>query len=107
MKKNEDEAWKFLGELIEKIMQWESTNDQFIDRPTPSKGGIHSIESSIATEAKYNTLARRLEALEIKEKAQVNQVFDQVPWCKGCHMVGHMKEECPSVRVDLILNLNN
>ena len=76
MKKNEDEAWEFLGDLAEKTMQWESTNDQLIDKPTPSKGGIHSIESSIATEAKYNTLARRLEALEMKEKAQVNQVSD-------------------------------
>ena len=54
MKKNENDAWKFLGELVEKIMQWESTKDQLIDKPTPSKCGIHSIESSIATEAKYS-----------------------------------------------------
>ena len=74
MKKNEDEAWEFLGEVVEKTIQWESTNDQSIDKPISSKGGIHSIEYSITTEAKFNTLVRRLEALEMKEKVQVKQV---------------------------------
>ena len=64
MKKNEDEAREFLGDLAKKTMQWESTNDQLIDKLIPSKGGIHSIESSIATEVKYNTLAHRLETIK-------------------------------------------
>ena len=95
MKKNKNEAWEFLEELVEKTMQWESTNDQLIDKLTSSKGGIYSIESSIATDAKFNTLVRRLEALEMKEKVQVNQTSNQVPMCNGCH-IGYVMEECPS-----------
>ena len=39
-----------------------------------SRGGILSLESSIAAEAKIVTLIRRIEALEIKEPAKVNKI---------------------------------
>lgn len=96
MKKNEEEAWEFLEEFSEKTMQWESTNESIYEKPTSSRNGVHSLETSIATEAKFQTLTRRLEALEMKENAHVNQVSNTNPTCSGCHMVGHVIEECSS-----------
>ena len=58
MQKDENEGWET------------SRNSNSISL----KGGLHSIESSIANEAKLANLARRLEALETKELSPVNQV---------------------------------
>ena len=75
LQKDEYEGWNLYETLVEKIIQWEPTsessrNPNFIS----SKGGLHSIESSIANEAKLANLARRLEALETKEPSPFNQV---------------------------------
>ena len=63
-----------------------------------SKGGLHSIESSIANEAKLANLARRLEALETKEPSPLNQVSPNkfsTPGYTYCQAMNHVFEECP------------
>jgi len=74
LQKNKNQGWDLFEDLAEKTLQWEPTsekprNSQFI----ASIGGLLSSESSIATEAKVATLIRRIEVLETKEPAKVNQ----------------------------------
>ena len=62
-------------DLAEKTLQWEliskkPRNSQSIT----SKGGLLSLESFITVEAKIVTIMRRIETLEIKEPANVNQI---------------------------------
>ena len=75
LQKDEYKGWNLYENLAEKIIQWELTNEtsrnsNFIS----SKGGLHSIKSSIAAEARIANLARRLKVLETKKLVSVNQV---------------------------------
>ena len=59
---------------------------------------MHSIESSIAAEAKITQLMKRLELLEAREPNSVNQVNPLPvinPGCTYCHALTHQFEECP------------
>ena len=61
--------------------------------PTTSKTGMHSIESSIAAEAKITQLTRRLELLEVREQNSVKQINPpQMPnsGCTYCHALTHI-----------------
>ena len=58
--------------LAEKTIRWEPTSENSRNSNSiSSKGGLHSIESSIDNEAKLANLARRLEALDTKEPSPV------------------------------------
>ena len=75
LQKDENKGWDLYENLVEKTIQWDPTSE--ISRNSnsiSSNRGLHSIESSIANEAKLANLARRLEALEMKEPNSVNQV---------------------------------
>ena len=75
LKEGENEGRDLYKDLAEKTIQWEPTSKNSRNsNSTSSKGGLHSIESSIANEAKLANLARRLEALKTKELSPVNQV---------------------------------
>ena len=75
LQKDENEGWDLYENLAEKTIQWEPTSETSRNpNSISSKGGLHSIESSIANEAKLANLARRLDALETKELSPVNQV---------------------------------
>ena len=65
MNKEPIEAWQFLEDLAEKSLQWEITRES--DRHTPSRGGVYQVQSSLAEEAKFASLIRMIEALELKE----------------------------------------
>ena len=69
----------------EKTLQWEpAMKKSRISQSITSKGGLLSLESSIAAEAKIATLMRRIEALEIKEPANVNQIKPPPIHNPGC-----------------------
>ena len=91
MYKEPNEAWQFLEDLAEKSLQWKTTREP--EKSTPSRGGIHQIQTSLAAEAKIATLTRRLEALELQRPASVNQVSASM--CNGCNAPDHVLEECP------------
>jgi len=99
LQKDKDEGWDLYENLAEKTIQWEAASE--ISRnpnSISSKGCLHSIESSIANEAKLANLARRLEALETKEPSPVNQVSPNqfpTPGCSYCQAMNHVFEECP------------
>jgi len=59
------------------------------------KGGLHSIESSIAAEAKISNLMRRLKTLKTKEPVPVNQVCPKQfsnPGCTYCQAMNYVFE---------------
>jgi len=61
--------------LAEKTIQWEPTNENSKNSSSvSSNGGLYSIETSIAAEARIANLARRVEVLKTKEPSPVNQV---------------------------------
>jgi len=99
LQKDENEGWDLYEDLAEKIIQWESTSESSKNSNSiSSKGGLHSIESSIANEAKLANLTRRLEGLEIKEPSPVNQVSPNQFSTLGCtyyQAMNHVFEECP------------
>ena len=69
------------------------------------KGGIHSIETFIVTEAKIAALMRRIEALDLKGPShvnQVNQIFASS--CLNCQTLNHHWEECPFLENLLVQN---
>ena len=74
--------------LAENTIQWEPTSESSRNSNSiSSKGGLHSIESSIATEARIENLARRLKVLETKEPSPVNQVSPNQFSTPGCTTV--------------------
>jgi len=57
LKKDENEGCEIYEDLAKKILQWEPTNEESRTvSPISSKRGLHSIEDSIVTEAKFATL---------------------------------------------------
>jgi len=75
LQKDENERWDLYEKLSERTIQWEPTSESSRNSNSiSSKGDLHSIESSIANEARIANLARRLEVLEAKEPSPVNQV---------------------------------
>ena len=67
-------------------------------KPISLKGGLHSIQSSIAAKVKIASLVIRLEALTTKEPAPMNQVSPSqvsTPGCTYCQGMNHVFEECP------------
>ncbi|ONK56396.1 uncharacterized protein A4U43_C10F8110 [Asparagus officinalis] len=75
-------------------MQWENCDDR-VSSVSQSKSSGLSLESNIASEAKMATIMRRLEALEVKERApaQINHI--SAPGCHNCQSPTHVSEECP------------
>jgi len=76
LKVDEHEGWKIYEDLAEKTLQWELTPEESrTANPISSKRGLHSIETSITYEAKFDgVLTRRLEALKTKDPIPVKQV---------------------------------
>jgi len=85
LKKDEHKGWKMYEDLAEKTIQWKLTPDKSKNsNPISSKGGFHSIETSIATEAKFAGVMWSLDALETKKSVMVNQVCQTQSTSAGC-----------------------
>ena len=84
LQKDENQGWELFEDLAEKTIQWESAPEKPRNsNPISSKGSFHSIESSIAAEAKIVSPMRRLEALK-KETTPVNQISPTQVTNPGC-----------------------
>ena len=86
--------WGFSWEKL----QWEPISEKLRNSQSiASKGGLISLESSIAAEAKIATLMQRIEALETKELANVNQINPPPIHNLGfsyCQAPNHVFKEC-------------
>jgi len=75
LQKDKNQGWDLFKDLAEKTLQWESASKKQRNLQSIAlKGGLLSLESSIAAEANIAALMRRIEALEIKEPANINQI---------------------------------
>ena len=70
LRKDENQGWDLYEALAEKTIQWESCPEK--TNLITSRTSMHSIESSIAAEAKITQLLRRLELLEPRDPNSVN-----------------------------------
>jgi len=96
LQKDENEGWDLYENLVEKTIQWEPTNENSRNSNSiSSKGGLHSIESSVATETRIAHLARRLKVIETKEPAPVNPNQFSISGYTYCEAMNHVFEECP------------
>ena len=92
LKADEHEGYKIYEDLLaEKILQWEPTPEKSRNSNSISfKRGLHSIEDSIAIEAKLDNIMRRLEAKELKNLVSVSQVSPTSPagytFCQAMNM---------------------
>ena len=93
MYKEPNDAWQFLEDLAERNLQWKTTRE--LERSTPSRGGMHQVQTFQAAEAKIETLTRKIESLELQRSPSVNQVSALM--CKGCNAPNHILEECPQM----------
>jgi len=85
LQKDENQGWDLFENLAEKTLQWEPTSEKPRNSQSiASKGGLLSLESSIAAESKIATMMRRIEALEIKEPANVSQINPPPIHNPGC-----------------------
>jgi len=85
-------------DLAEKTIKWEPTSDKSKNsNPISSKGGLHSIETSIEMKDKFASVMRRLKDLETKEPVPVNQVSSTQSTsagCTYCQVMNHVFKEC-------------
>ena len=81
-------------------------NEKSSTKGPTSKGDIHSIERSIAVEAKIAALMGRIEALEGKRMTPhlnyVNQI--SAPSCFNCHSPTNVLKDCPLLPNPLVSN---
>ena len=85
LQKNENQGRDLFEDLAEKTLQWEPASEKPKNlQSIASRGGFLSLESSITTEAKIATLMRRIEPLETKESANVNQINPPPIHNPGC-----------------------
>jgi len=98
LRKDENQGWDLFEDLAKKTLQWEPASEKPRNSQSiASRGWLLSLESSIAAEAKIAALMRRIEALEIKEPANVNQINLPPlhnPGCSYCQAPNHVFEEC-------------
>ena len=72
LSKNPTAAWEFLENLIEKIMQWETTrNDSLRFRIASAKGSMHAVLDVSHIDFRFTTSENQLKGLTI----QLPQVF--------------------------------
>ena len=78
-------------------MQWEEFTKRSSTITPTLRGGVRSIENSIAAKAKVVVLIRRIEALELKgtppQLDHINQI--SAPSCFNCHSPNHVLKDCP------------
>jgi len=80
-----------------KIIQWEPTPEESRNsKSISSRRGLHSMKDSMTTEAKFDKVMWKLEAIELRNPVSLNQVSLTLPaGCTYCQVINHMFEECP------------
>ena len=100
LQKDENQGWNLFEDLAEKTLQWEPTSENPRNSQSmTSKGGLLFLESFITAEAKIVTLMRKIDALETKEPAKVNQINPPQmhnPGCSYSQAPNYIFEECPN-----------
>ena len=65
-----------------------------------AKAGMYTLNEDVDMKAKFATMTRRLEELELKKMHEVQAVAEtpvQGKPCPICHSYEHLVEECPTI----------
>ena len=101
LSKNPKDAMDFLNYVVETSKGWDEPNPRAIERmrPQPStRGDLYSLPKDLDMKAKFSTLARRLEELEMRNQHEVRPMIETpIPnkQCFNCQSTEHLGEQCP------------
>ena len=92
----DDEAYKFLENLLESSQQWDFSNHRERSTPTIKKGGLYEVSEDLDIKARLDNLTRKVEALALgRGMNSVNQVQSET--CFICAIPKHSTQMCPSI----------
>jgi hypothetical protein len=96
--KDPNEAMEYLDLLAENAQNWDTTGTY--EAPSKmqshtSSGGMYNPRKDHDLQAKFASLARNVEALELKKSGQLKSVQDIV--CQICETNEYSTNDCPSL----------
>ena len=107
MSKNPEEAMDFLSYVAKMSRGWDEPNVREVGRmksqlnASNAKAGMYfTLNEDTDMKAKFATMARRLEELEVKKIREVQAILEtpvQVMSCSICQSFKHLVEECPTM----------
>jgi hypothetical protein len=96
--KDPNEAMKYLDLLAENTQNWDTTGTYEAPsktQPHTSSGGMYNLREDHDLKAKCASLARKVEALELKKSGQLKSVQDIL--CQICETNEHSTNYCPTL----------
>ena len=101
LSKNSDEAMDFLNYVAETSKAWNEPNPREVERmkhTANQRGGMYSLSKDVEMKAKFSSLTRRLEELEMRNQHEVQAVAEThvlLQPCFNCQSTSHQGEHCP------------
>jgi hypothetical protein len=89
---------KYLDLLAENAQNWDTTGTYEVSnktQPHTSNGGMYNLREDHDLQAKFTSLAKKFEALELKKSGQLKSVQDIV--CQICETNEHLTNDCPTL----------
>nr|WP_164990771.1 hypothetical protein [Pseudomonas protegens] len=96
--KDPDEAMEYLDLLAENAQNWDTAGTYEAPsktQPHTSSGGMYNLREDHDLQAKFASLARKVEALELKKSGQLKSVENIV--CQICETNEHSTNDCPTL----------
>jgi hypothetical protein len=96
--KDPDEAIEYLDLLAENAQNWDiacTYEAPGKTQPHTSSGGMYNFREDHDLRAKFASLARKVETLELKKNGQLKSVQDIV--CQICETDDHATNDCPTL----------
>jgi len=93
--KDPNEAMEYLDLLFENAQNWDITGTYEAPsktQPHTSSGGMYNLREDHDLQAKFASLARKVEALELKKSGQLKSVEDIV--CQICQKTMNTSNNC-------------
>jgi len=96
--KDPDEAMEYLDLLAENAQNWDTSGTCEATDKTQlhtSSGGMYNLREDHDLQGKFASLARKVEALELKKNGQLK--FVQEIMCQNCETNKHLTNDCPTL----------
>jgi hypothetical protein len=96
--KDPDKAMEYLDLLAENAQNWDTTSTCEAPgktQPHTSNGGMYNLREDHDLQAKFASLAKKVEALELKKSGQLKSVQEIV--CQICETNEHSTNDCPTL----------
>ena len=106
MSKNPKEAMDFLSYVAKVSRGWDEPHRgevgkmKFQPSSLHAKAGMYTLNEDVDMKAKFATMTRRVEELELKKMTKVQALAEtpvQVKPCSICQSYEHLVEECPTI----------